>query len=80
VSYPVLIEALERCPPEDVGGPPGYEEFLAALADPDHERHAEMVEWHGEPFDPAAVDLVELNRALQDTVRSCNRTRKAKPT
>ena len=29
-----LIEAIGRCPPEDVGGPPGYEEFLAALADP----------------------------------------------
>ena len=80
VSYPVLIEALGRCPPEDVGGPSGYEEFLAALADPDHERHAEMVEWHGETFDPTAVDLVELDRALQDTARSWNRTRKAKPT
>ncbi len=80
VTYPVLIEALGRCPPEHVGGPPGYEEFLAALADLGHERHSEMVERHGETFDPAAVDLVELDRALQDTAPSWNRTRKAKPT
>ena len=41
IVYPRLIEASGRCPPEDVGGPPGYEEFLAAIMDADHERHAE---------------------------------------
>ena len=40
LTYPALIEPIGRCPPEDVGGPPGYEEFLAALADPGHKRHA----------------------------------------
>lgn len=55
-TYPRLIEATGRCPPEDVGGPPGYEEFLAAIADPQHERHAEMREWCGEDFDPNALD------------------------
>lgn len=55
-TYPRLIEATGRCPPEDVGGPPGYEEFIEAIADPQHERHAEMREWCGEDFDPNAVD------------------------
>ena len=36
---PMLIEATGRCPPEDVGGPWGYQEFREALADPAHERH-----------------------------------------
>jgi hypothetical protein len=27
------------CPPEDVGGPGGYEEFRAAIADPDDPEH-----------------------------------------
>ncbi|MFW6027323.1 MAG: IS1096 element passenger TnpR family protein [bacterium] len=31
--------ASGRCPPEDVGGPSGYEEFVEALGDPDHESH-----------------------------------------
>jgi len=42
IAYPVLINATGRCPPEDVGGPWGYDEFLDALADPAHENHAEM--------------------------------------
>jgi hypothetical protein len=77
--YPALIEAIGRCPPEDVGGPPGYEEFLAALADPGHKRHAEMIEWHGDSFDPKAVDFADTDRAIQDTARRWNRPRKTKP-
>ena len=53
VLYPRLVEATGRCPPEDVGGPWGYAEFLEALADAKHKRHAEMPDWAGETFDPA---------------------------
>jgi len=60
LAYPVLINATGHCPPEDVGGPWGYDEFLDALADPAHENHAEMKEWAGEPFDPTAVDVEAL--------------------
>lgn len=56
VLYPRLIEADGRCPPEDVGGPPGYAEMLEALADTGHERHAEMREWLGAEFDPNTFD------------------------
>jgi hypothetical protein len=34
--YPRLTEISGRCPPEDVGGFPGYEQFLEAMADPRH--------------------------------------------
>src|SRR3546814_3109877 len=34
VIYPRLIEATGRCPPEDIGGPWGYGDFLEAIADP----------------------------------------------
>ena len=60
LAYPVLIDATGRCPPEDVGGPWGYDAFLDALADPAHENHAEMKEWIGETFDPIAVDVETL--------------------
>lgn len=56
IAYPRLIEAVGRCPPEDIGGPWGYGDFLDAIADPKHERHAEFKEWIGGPFDPKAVD------------------------
>ena len=52
------------CPPEDCGGTGGYEDLLAALRDPKHEQHDEMVEWVGEDFDPEAFDLAQVNKAL----------------
>jgi Plasmid pRiA4b ORF-3-like protein len=55
--YPRLIDATGRCPPEDVGGPWGYPEFLDAIHDPKHERHAELSEWIGDNFDPNFVDI-----------------------
>jgi hypothetical protein len=68
-TYPRLIEATGRCPPEDVGGPPGYEEFTEAIADPQHERHAEMREWCGEDFDPNALDNEGHANALATLAR-----------
>lgn len=55
--YPRLVEATGRCPPEDVGGPSGYELFLEALADPGHPDHEELTEWHDGPFDPFVPDI-----------------------
>jgi len=57
VQYPRLVEAVGRCPPEDVGGPWGYAEFLEAVGNPKHERHVELTEWIGDGFDPKAVDV-----------------------
>ncbi|PVA08914.1 plasmid pRiA4b ORF-3 family protein [Pelagivirga sediminicola] len=51
VTYPRLLKAAGACPPEDVGGAWGYEEFLEALADPDHEQHDDMVHRSGGDFD-----------------------------
>ena len=56
VTYPRLLEAHGRCPPEDCGGPDGYVHYLEAISDPDHEDHAEMVEWRGPGFEPEIVD------------------------
>lgn len=64
IAYPRLIAATGRCPPEDVGGPWGYHDFLEAIADLDHEQHAESVKWIGENFDPTAVDTERLARDL----------------
>lgn len=64
VTYPVLLEATGRCPPEDVGGPWGYEEFLKTIADPEHEEHASTLEWAGRSFDPKTVDVEALTAAV----------------
>jgi len=39
-----------NCPPEDVGGSGGYENYLVALADPEDEEHEDLLAWRG-PFD-----------------------------
>jgi len=69
VAYPRLIEAVGRCPPEDVGGPWGYSEFLEAITDPDHEEHAERLEWVGGPFDPLDPDAEALAQAVDKLAR-----------
>ena len=51
-SYPACIAGKRNCPPEDCGGPWGYQHLLAVLADPAHPDHAEQVEWTGADFDP----------------------------
>src|SRR5581483_3204114 len=33
-TKPVCLAGERRCPPEDVGGPHGYQEFLEAVFDP----------------------------------------------
>ena len=57
----VCIDGGNDCPPGDVGGPPGYEEFLVALADPNHSEHWLLNEWIGSSFDPAAFSVDEVN-------------------
>ncbi len=62
----VCLDGANRCPPEDVGGPPGYLELLHALRDPAHERHREMLEWFGsERYDPTAFDPMLANARLR---------------
>ena len=65
VRYPRCVSGRGACPPEDVGGPWGYDEFQAALADPSHPDHDERTEWADGPFDPNRFDLDEINQALE---------------
>lgn len=65
VRYPRCVAGQGACPPEDVGGPWGYDEFQTALTDPSHPDHDERLEWAGGPFDPHRFDLDEADRALE---------------
>ena len=63
-KYPVCQQGRRHCPPEDCGGPPGYENLVAALADRNHPEHAEMLDWVGPEFDPDLFDKKAVNLAL----------------
>lgn len=65
LRYPVCLAGKRRCPPEDCGGPWGYQDFLEAIGNPDHERHEEFVEWIGGGFDPEEFDIEHVNRRLR---------------
>jgi hypothetical protein len=65
VRYPRCVAGEGACPPEDVGGVTGYEQFCQALADSTHPEHDERVEWWGsDRFDPAQFDLEVADRAV----------------
>lgn len=61
---PTCTAGARSCPPEDVGGPPGYFEFVAAIRDPNHPEHRTMREWLGGTFDPEGFDLGAANERL----------------
>lgn len=62
----MCLAGENACPPEDVGGYPGYAEFLEALNDPAHEEHANMLRWIGGSFDPTAFELADINERLAE--------------
>jgi len=65
-TLPICLQGACACPPEDVGGIPGYMMFLEAFSDPSHPEHADMVEWIGDAFDPEHFDLAETNALLRE--------------
>lgn len=64
--YPQVLDGARACPPEDCGGPYGYERLVEALADPSDPEHDDMVQWAPDGFDPEAFDV----RAHDAAVRS----------
>lgn len=71
--YPVCVAGEGACPPEDCGGPPGYERVRRVLADPEDDEFESMVEWmglsDGRIFDPWRIDLEQINRELHNSAR-----------
>lgn len=66
------VEGARCCPPEDVGGPPGYFEFLRVLLTPepdelDEQKH--LKRWSGGKFDPERFDVAKTDRAVRGARR-----------
>jgi len=62
LPLPICLAGENACPPEDVGGPHGYGEFLKILGDRKDGQHEDMVQWIGGVFDPKGFDLNRINR------------------
>lgn len=60
-SGPLCTAGERACPPEDVGGPYGYQSFLEVIADSEHEENVHMLTWVGGIFDPEGFDINSAN-------------------
>ena len=69
MEYPAYVDGARRCPPEDVGGPDGFADFLEAILDPAHEEHRAMLDWYGGPFDPSSLDEARARLGMENMAR-----------
>lgn len=64
---PYCIDGANACPPEDVGGPHGYEDFRAAMLDSTHPGYHDAHDWYGPwLFTPERFIVREANEYLRD--------------
>ena len=71
------IEGARCCPPEDVGGPPSYAEFLRVLLTPEPdeiEEQRHLKRWSGGKFDPERFDLAKTDKAVRAALRKRQRS------
>lgn len=60
-----IIGGQRTCPPEDVGGPPGYEELLKVIqTTPNSPQAKDNLTWLGGAFDPDVFDKRVANNTL----------------
>lgn len=68
LAYPRCVAGRRACPPEDCGGPGGFDGLMSALNHKDHpeyEMYRDWMEQIGEvDYDPTHFDRDEINEAL----------------
>lgn len=69
-NYPTCLGGERASPPEDCGGPEGYQELLYALDHPDSALAKEWIAWIGPEFDAAAFAGEQVNRNLKRLMRT----------
>ena len=75
-QYPRCLEGERSGPPEDVGGPLGYQLYLEAMVAPGHKEHKNMLQWRG-PFDPELFSVAAVNKQLSRKFRAKSNTSKS---
>jgi len=70
---PLCLSGERHCPPEDVGGTSGYEEFLEVIFEPRHEEFEHYIQWAEGPspvnrsagrFQPEGFNVTAVNERL----------------
>lgn len=66
LKYPHCVAGERNCPPENIGGIPGYLELLKAIEKPKSKAYKEFKSWLGGDYDPEEFDLSDINSLLED--------------
>ena len=70
-GFPTLLDGAETAPPEDVGGIPGFYEFLKIYRNEKHPEHKEMKTWadsqYFREYDPAFINSMLKSRMYKKT-------------
>ena len=71
LGYATVIDGAGACPPEDIGGPPGYIDFLDTIERrPRSQEAREMLDWAGGDFDANVFDKRAANATLLRMARN----------
>ena len=73
---PRFVAGKWRCPPEDVGGFPGFYRFVQVLADPKDPEHRELIDWHGGPFDRTDIDEPAIKQRMAPLAKARGRKKR----
>jgi hypothetical protein len=73
------VDGARARPPEDVGGVGGYADFLAIMADPSDDEHADIKRWCGGHFDPEWFDLALVDKDVRNALKPNVRRRLHQP-
>lgn len=68
-KHATCLDGARARPPEDVGGIPGYEQFLEVINDPENPEHAEAKHWCGGYFDPERFDLPTVDKDVRNALK-----------
>lgn len=63
-TQPHCLAGARAGPPEDCGGPVGFRQLLAVLADPAHDDYAAKIAWLDGFYFPDHFDAADVNRRL----------------
>lgn len=61
-----VIDGARACPPEDSGGPWGYQRFCEIMSNPRRREHKVTAESYNKPFEPEKFDLKVVQAKLKE--------------
>lgn len=68
-GFPICLDAFGKCPPEDVGGPWGYQDFCDAIDNRKHPEYRSYRQWLGlnmkTPYELEKVGIDPINQLLK---------------